>query len=72
MKKEIVPHEKGRPCIDISKTRNQRKVEDFAQALEETLPGPADENAPGRWEHFKNVVYNTTLSTFGKTKKTAD
>ena len=50
-----------------------RLVEKFAQALEETLPGPDDANAPGRWEHFKNAVYNITLSTFGKkTKKKAD
>ena len=63
----------GRPHIDISKTRNQRKVEEFAQALEETLPGPADANAPKGWEHFKNADYNTALSTFGKkTKKMAD
>ena len=62
-----------RSRIDISKTRNQRKVEEFAQALEETLPGLADANAPERWEHFKNAVYNTALSTFGKkTKKMAD
>ena len=41
--------------------------------LEETLPGLADANAPERWEHFKNAVYNTTFSTFGKkTKKMAD
>ena len=73
MNKEILSHEKGRPHIDISKTHDQRKVEEFAQALEETLPGPADANAPERWEHFKNTVYNTALSTFGKkTKKTAD
>ena len=66
-KKEGIPH------IDISKTCNQRKVEEFAQTLEETLPGPVDANAPERWEHFKNAVYNTVLSTFGKkTKKTAD
>ena len=39
MKKE------GRPRIDISKTRDQRKVEEFAQALEETFPGLADANA---------------------------
>uniref|UniRef100_A0ABM5FP43 Craniofacial development protein 2-like n=1 Tax=Pogona vitticeps TaxID=103695 RepID=A0ABM5FP43_9SAUR len=63
----------GRPRIDISKTRNQRKVKEFAQALEETLPGPANVNASERWEHFKNAVYNTALSTFGKkTKKMAD
>ena len=67
MKKE------GRPHIDINKTRDQRKVEEFAQALEETLPGPADANTPEWWEHFKNVVYNIALSTFGKkTKKMAD
>ena len=37
-----------------------------------SLPGPADANAPERWEHFKNAVYNTVLSTFGKkTKKIA-
>ena len=35
--------------------------------------GPADAKAPERWEHFKNTVYNTALSTFGKnTKKMAD
>ena len=67
MKKE------GRPHINISKTRDPRKVDEFAQALEETLPGPADANAPERWEHFKNAVYNSALSTFGKkTKKTTD
>ena len=58
---------------NISKTHDQRKVKEFAQALKETLPGPADANAPERWEHFSNAVYNTALSTFGKkTKKTAD
>uniref|UniRef100_A0ABM5FF36 Uncharacterized protein n=1 Tax=Pogona vitticeps TaxID=103695 RepID=A0ABM5FF36_9SAUR len=67
MKKE------GRPRIDINKTHDQRKVKEFAQALEETLPGPANVNAPERWEHFKNTVYNTALSTFGKkTRKMAD
>ena len=58
----------GRPHIDISRTHDQRKVEEFAQGLEETLPGLADANASERWEHFKNAVY-----TFGKkTKKTVD
>ena len=48
-------------------------MEEFAQALQETLPGPADANAPEQWEYFKNTVYNTTLSTLGKkTKKMAD
>ena len=48
-------------------------MEEFAQALKENLPGPADANAPEQWEHFKNTVYNTALSTFGKkTKKMAD
>ena len=62
-----------RPHIDISKTHDQRKVEEFAQALEEILPGSEDANVPERWEHFKNAVYNTTLSTFvKKTKKMAD
>ena len=66
-------HTKKEVSIDISKTRDQRKVEEFAQALEETVPGPADANAPERWEHVKNAVYNIALSTFGKkTKKTAD
>ena len=47
-------------------------MEEFAQALEETLSGLTDANAPERWEHFTNAVYNTTLSTFGrKTKTTA-
>ncbi|XP_066482784.1 DBIRD complex subunit ZNF326 isoform X2 [Tiliqua scincoides] len=50
----------GRPHIDTSKTRDQGKVEEFAQALEESLPGPADANASNRWGHFK------------KTNKTAD
>ena len=63
----------GKPHIHISKTRDQRKVQEFAHALEETLPGLADGNAPERWEHFKNAAYNTALSTFGKkTKKMAD
>ena len=32
----------GRPRIDINKIHNQRKVEEFAQALQETLPSLAD------------------------------
>ena len=63
----------GSPRIDISKTCDQKKVEEFAQALEETLPGPAEANAPEQWEHVRNAVYNTALFTFGKkTKKTSD
>ena len=46
----------GRPRIDINQICNQRKVEEFAQALQATLPGPAGANAPERWEHFKNAV----------------
>ena len=48
-------------------------MEEFAQVLEEILPGQADTNAPEQWELFKNTVYNTALSTFDKKiKKTAD
>ena len=61
----------GRPNIDISKTCDQIKLEEFAQVFEETLPVLADANVPERWEHFKNAAYNIALSTFGKkTKKT--
>ncbi|XP_072854784.2 uncharacterized protein LOC110072917 [Pogona vitticeps] len=67
MKKE------GRPLIDISKIHDQRKLEKFAHMLEENLPGLVEANTLERWVHFKNTVYNTALSTFGKkTKKMAD
>ena len=63
----------GRPRIDISKTRDQRKVEEFAQVLEDSLPGPPTANAQDRWEHFRDAVYNAAMSTFGKkTSKSAD
>ena len=63
----------GRPPIDISKTRDQRKVEEFVQVLEDSLPGPPTANAQDRWEHSRDAVYNAAMSTFGKkTSKSAD
>ena len=63
----------GRPRIDISKTRDHRKVEEFAQVLEDSLPGPPTANAQDRWKHFRDAVYNAAMSTFGKkTSKSAD
>ena len=63
----------GRPRIDISKTRDERKVEEFAQVLEDSLPGPPTANAQDRWKHFRDAVYNAAMSTFGKkTGKSAD
>ena len=62
----------GRPRIDISKTRDHIKVE-FAQVLEDSLPGPPTSNAQDRWKHFRDAVYNAAMSTFGKkTRKSAD
>ena len=63
----------GRPRINISKTRDHRKVEEFAQVLEDSLPGPSTANAQDRWKHFRDAVYNTAMPTFGKkTSKSAD
>ena len=63
----------GRPHIDINKTRDQRKVEEFAQVLEDSFPGPPTANAQDRWKHFRDAVYNAAMSTFGKkTSKSAD
>ena len=63
----------GRPRIDISKTRDQRKVEEFAQVLEDSFPGPPTANAQDRWKLFRDAVYNAAMSTFGKkTSKSAD
>eukprot|EP00745_Piridium_sociabile_P043277 TRINITY_DN8831_c0_g1_i1.p1 TRINITY_DN8831_c0_g1~~TRINITY_DN8831_c0_g1_i1.p1 ORF type:complete len:1016 (+),score=240.62 TRINITY_DN8831_c0_g1_i1:1061-4108(+) len=63
----------GRPRIDTSKTHIQDKVEEFACALEKSLPGPPNTNAVERWEHFRDAVYNAAMSTFGKkTSKSAD
>ena len=57
----------------MTSTRFAIKVEEFVQALQETLPGLADANAPEQWEHSNKGFCNTALSTFGKkTKKMAD
>ena len=62
----------GRARIDTRKTRDQRKMEEFVQVLEDSLPGPPA-NAQDRWEHFRDTVYNAVLFTFGKkTSKSAD
>ena len=63
----------GRASIDTSKTCNQRKVEEFARVLEDSLPGPPTANAQDQWEHFRDAVYNAAMSTFGKkTSKSAE
>ena len=41
-----------RPRIVNSRLRKQAKMEGFASALEESLPGPPDANACDRWKHF--------------------
>ena len=62
----------GRPRMDTSKIRDQRKVE-FTRVFEDPLPGPPTANAQGRWEHSRDVAYNAATSTFGKkTNKSAD
>ena len=35
--------------------------------MKDSLPGPPPANAQDRWEHFRDAVFNTTMSTFGKT-----
>ena len=55
----------GRPRIDTSITRDQRKVEEFGSVLEDSGPGPPTANAQDRWEHFRDAVYNAGTSTFG-------
>ena len=63
----------GRSCIDTSKTQDQEKVMAFASALEESIDGSSNTSACERWDHFRDTVYNTALSIFGKkTKKSAD
>ena len=63
----------GRPRIDTSKTHDQRKVEEFARVLGDSLPGPPTANIQERWEHFRDTVYNAAKSIFGKkTSKSAD
>ena len=49
-------------------------MEEFAQVLEDSLPGPPTANAQDRWKHFRDAVYNAAaMSTFGKkTSKSAD
>ena len=55
--------------MDTSKPRDQRKV----RVLDDSLPGTPTANVQDRWEHFRDIVCNDTMSTFGKkTSKSAD
>ena len=56
----------GRPCIDTSKIGYREKAEEFSQALEDALPGPPSTNVSERWEHLRDTIHNTAMSTFGK------
>lgn len=47
---------------------NQGKVEEFVQALEESLPCPSSANARAKWKHFRNVLHNAVVSTCDKNK----
>ena len=41
--------------------------------MEDSLPDPPTANAQDRWEHFRDVIYNAAMSTFGKkTSKSVD
>ena len=53
-----------------------QRTADFLAAtgvLKDSHPGPPTANAQDRWVHFRDVVYNAAMSTFGKkTSKSAD
>ena len=52
---------------------DQENVEEFACSFEESLPGPSSASALERWEHFRDALYNATMTTFGKKiSKSAD
>ncbi|XP_069179537.1 craniofacial development protein 2-like [Procambarus clarkii] len=52
-----------RLCININKTRDLHKVEEFTAALP-FLYHPAI--AQVRWSHLRGSIFNTAMSTFGK------
>ena len=63
----------GRARIDVSGTSNEEKVAEFEVILKKSLPGSPTATAKERWEHFRDVVYDAALNTFGKKiSKSAD
>ena len=41
-------------------------MEEFIQALEDGWPGPSGTDVSERWEHLRDTIYNTAMSTVGK------
>ncbi|XP_069173909.1 uncharacterized protein [Procambarus clarkii] len=58
--------EEGRRHINVNKTRDLHRVEEFTTALVNALPGPPFNSASERWSHLRGTIFNTAKSTFGK------
>ncbi|XP_069157011.1 craniofacial development protein 2-like [Procambarus clarkii] len=56
----------GRPRINVNKTRDLHKVEEFPAALVNAPPRPPCDIASERWSHLRGTIFNTAMSTFGK------
>ncbi|XP_069186412.1 uncharacterized protein [Procambarus clarkii] len=55
-----------RPSINVNKTRDLLKVEEFTAVLVNDLPVPPCDNASERWLHLRSAIFNNAFSTFGK------
>lgn len=66
--------QEGKPRIDVNNTHHSELVESFLKALQEdALPNEPGRDATETWECLRDVIYDTTLSTFGKRQgKTQD
>ncbi|XP_069176132.1 uncharacterized protein [Procambarus clarkii] len=63
----------GRPRINVIKTCDLHKVEDFTAALVNALPVPPGDSASERWSHLRGTIFNTAMSICGKRhNKSAD
>ena len=58
--------QQGQPRINIGKTMNSGKNQEFAERLKEILASSHEQNAIEKWKSIRNAIYNEAILTYGK------
>ncbi len=61
--------QKGRPRINTALTSVPEVCTRFASAIEEALKDCLVNSAEERWNHIRDAIYNSAMTTFGKRVK---
>ena len=59
----------GRTRINVARTADPQRREQFVASLEQTLQDLQDQDATPRWNTVSNTIYNAAITEFGKRER---